>query len=461
MTGQSRPQRVNGVWHARWVFILAATGSAVGLGNIWKFPYIAGENGGGAFVLVYLVCIALIGIPIMMAEVMLGRRGRMSPINAMLHLSKEAGASRLWSSIGWSGMLAGVLILSFYSVIAGWSLHYLSLSINGDLHQISGSDSGALFGQLLSDVGTLMGWHTLFLMITVAIVAAGVIKGLGRAVSVMMPLLFLLLLVLLGFSIQQGDFAAGWQFLFTFDSTNLEWKTSVLPALGHAFFTLSLGMGAMMVYGAYMPEQKAPLGQMVLTVAVLDTIVALVAGLVIFPIVFATPAIEPSSGPGLLFVSLPVAFGNMVAGQWVAVLFFLLVSIAALSSAISLIEPTVAWMVENKGYSRTTIVAILGLIIWFVGLGTVLSFNEWAEVKLFGMTFFDSLDFLTANIMLPLGGLFIALFAGWRMQRSTLVEEVGDVDNGIYKWWLRVLRWVSPLLVLVVFVMSLWDKFFA
>lgn len=460
MTTQARPHSVNGVWHARWVFILAATGSAVGLGNIWKFPYITGENGGGAFVLVYLVCIALIGIPIMMAEVLLGRRGRMSPINAMLHLSKESNASPLWAGIGWSGVLAGILILSFYSVIAGWSLHYIVLSATGELDQISGAGSGALFGELLGNVGALIGWHSLFLLITIAIVAAGVIKGLGRAVSVLMPLLFVLLLILLVFSIQQGDFAAGWNFLFAFDASNLKWS-SVLDALGHAFFTLSLGMGAMMAYGAYMPEQRAPLSHMVLTVAVLDTLVALVAGLVIFPIVFANPGIEPGSGPGLLFVSLPVAFGGMLGGQLIATLFFLLVSVAALSSAISLIEPTVAWLVENKGYARYKIVIVLGLLIWFVGLGTVLSFNEWAEIKAFGMTFFDTLDFLTANIMLPLGGLFIALFVGYKMRASVLIEEVGAIDQGPYKWWLRILRFVSPLLVLIVFVMSLWDKFFA
>jgi len=450
---------INGIWRTRWTFIFAATGSAVGLGNIWKFPYITGENGGGVFVLVYLVCIALIGIPILMAEVLLGRRGRMSPINSMLHLAREAGASSWWSGIGWLGILAGVFILSFYSVVAGWSLHYTFLSFNGGFHQITAADAGAIFSALLQDIGQLISWHTVFMLMTIGIVGAGVVKGLGRAVSIMMPLLFMLLLVLLGYSYVVGDFSAGWDFLFAFDASKLHWN-SILAALGHAFFTLSLGMGAMMAYGAYMPEQKAPLSHMIVTVAVLDTAVALVAGLVIFPIVFASPAIEPGAGPGLLFVSLPIAFGEMPGGQFFAAVFFILIALAALSSAISIIEPTIAWLVESTGVSRFKAVLGVGGIVWFVGLGTVLSFNEWTDIKVVGMTFFDSLDFLTANIMLPLGGMFIALFVGWKIQPSVLMEELGDIDTGHYKWWLRVLRFVSPVLVMIVFVMALWDKFY-
>jgi NSS family neurotransmitter:Na+ symporter len=446
------------VWATRWTFILAATGSAVGLGNIWKFPYIAGENGGGAFVLVYLVCIALIGVPIMIAEVMLGRRGRMSPVNTMLHLARESKVSRWWSCIGWSGMLAGVFILSFYSVIAGWALHYISLSLDGSLHNITAEDSGTVFSALLANTGALVTWHTVFMVMTLGIVVAGVVKGLGRAITIMMPLLFALLILMLIYSASVGDFAAGWNFLFAFDSSNLEWN-SILVALGHAFFTLSLGMGAIMAYGAYIPESDASIGRTVVTVAILDTVVALVAGLVIFPIVFASPAIEPSAGPGLLFVSLPIAFGAMEGGEFFSVVFFALITLAALSSAISIIEPIVAWLVESKAYTRAKVVLCLGAIVWLVGLGTVFSFNHWADITLFGMTFFDTLDFLTANIMLPLGGLLIAVFVGWRINRSVILEELGPVDRGAYKYWLRILRYVSPVLVAIVFVMAIMDKF--
>jgi len=454
----AQARSINGIWTTRWTFIFAATGSAVGLGNIWKFPYVAGENGGGAFVLVYLVCIALIGIPILMAEVLLGRRGRMSPVYSMLHLAKESGVSRTWSGIAWSGILAGVLILSFYSVVAGWALHYIQLALTGQLQAISASDSGALFAGLLDDRSSLVVWHSLFMLLTLLIVSAGVVKGLGRAVSCLMPVLFILLLILLVYSAVVGEFAQGWRFLFAFDLESLRWS-SVLDALGHAFFTLSLGMGAMMVYGAYMPEQKAPLSKMVVAVAGLDTLVALVAGLIIFPIVFAHPVLQPGDGPGLLFVSLPVAFGNMLGGQLFAVLFFMLIAIAALSSAISIIEPAVAWLVERNQLPRYVAVAVLGGLVWLLGFGTILSFNDWSAYTFQGMTFFDGLDFLTANIMLPLGGFFIALFVGWRMRRVALIDELGNIDSGYYKWWLCILRFVSPVLVMVVFTLSLWDKF--
>ncbi|ODS24386.1 transporter [Candidatus Endobugula sertula] len=452
---QHGQQGINGIWSSRWIFILAATGSAVGLGNLWKFPYVAGEHGGGAFVLVYVVCIALIGIPILLAEVMLGRRGRMSPINSMLYLAKESNVSRWWSCIGYTGVLAGLLTLSFYSVVAGWSLHYVVLSLTNKLYQISATDSKLVFNALLKDPWQLIFWHTVFMLLTISVVGAGVIKGLGRAISIMMPLLFILLFVLLGYSTFVGDFEAGWRFLFSFDTSKLTWA-SILDALGHAFFTLSVGMGVMIAYGAYMPEKKASLGRTVLAVTVLDTLIALMVGLAIFSIVFANPSIKLSSGPGLLFVSLPVAFGNMVMGQLFAVIFFLLVAIAALSSAISLIEPAVAWLVEYKGYKRYRLVFVLGFIIWCIGLGSVFSFNYWSELKLFGKTFFESLSFLTANILLPVGGLLTALFVGWRMDRDSVIDEVGDIQRGPYRWWFRVLRFVSPVLLMIVFLTSLW-----
>lgn len=453
---------LHGQWQHRWIFILASVGSAVGLGNIWKFPYITGENGGGAFVLVYLVCIALVGIPIMIAEVMLGRRGRMSPINSMLSLAKEAGVSRWWSGIGWSGALAGLLILSFYSVVAGWAFHYLGLSLSGALTNINAEASGALFSSLLSSASSLTLWHTLFLVMIVAIVAAGVVKGLGAVARYMMPLLFLMLLILVVYSAIVGEFAQALQFLFRFDASALSWS-GVQVALGHAFFTLSLGMGAIMAYGAYLPAEHAQakpvsLSKMVFTIAALDTIVALLAGLVIFPIVFANPAIEASAGPGLLFVSLPVAFGSMSAGSVFASVFFFLVSLAAISSAISMIEPTVAWLVEHKGWTRTRITAGLGALVWFLGLGTVFSFNHGAGVTLGGYTFFEALDFLTANFMLPLGGLAIAIFVGWCMSPAVIGEELGDMQRGYLRWWYFLLRYVSPVLLALIFIFTLYSK---
>ena len=453
----SSKRGIHGAWSSRWTFVLAATGSAVGLGNIWKFPYIAGENGGGAFVLVYLLCILMVGLPVMVAEVMLGRRGRQSPINTMRYLTEEAGLHGVWNAIGWLGVIAGLMILSYYAVIAGWALHYIGHMASGTFQGVTAEQAGSIFNELLADRDTLIFWQTIFLLLTVVVVAGGVTKGLGVAVRILMPLLFVLLLVLLVFSYQSGNFARGFSFLFSFNYEALTWE-GVLKAMGHAFFTLSLGMGAIMAYGAYMPEH-ARIGRTVLAVGFLDTVVALVAGLAIFPIVFANPTIEPSSGPGLMFVSLPVVFGNMPGGLLFGSLFFVLVTLAAWSSAISLIEPAVAYLVESRNFHRITANLLLGLIAWIVGLGSVLSFNIWSESRIAGFNFFEFMDFLTSSVMLPLTGLFIAIFVGWIMRPQTVREELSDeVDKVFYRWhW--VVRYISPLAILVVFVMGIYKTF--
>jgi len=448
---------MHGAWSSRWTFILAATGSAVGLGNIWKFPYIAGENGGGAFVLIYLLCILMIGIPIMVAEVMLGRCGRHSPINTMRYLTEKAGLHGAWNAIGWLGVIAGLMILSYYAVIAGWALHYIGHMASGAFQGVTAEQAGSIFNALLADRDTLIFWQTTFLLLTVTVVIGGVTKGLGVAVRVLMPLLFFLLVLLLVFAYQQGDFARGFSFLFSFNYEALTWE-GVLEALGHAFFTLSLGMGAIMAYGAYMPEH-ARIGRTVVAVGFLDTLIALVAGLAIFPIVFANPTIEPGSGPGLMFVSLPVAFGNMPGGLLFGSLFFVLVTLAAWSSAISLIEPAVAYLVESRNFHRITANLLLGLLAWVVGLGSVLSFNIWSDNRIAGFNFFEFMDFLTSSVMLPLTGLFIAIFVGWIMRPQAVRDELSDESDKVFWLWRIIVRYISPLAVLVVFVMGIYKTF--
>lgn len=448
-------EKMHGVWSSPWTFILAATGSAVGLGNIWKFPYITGENGGGAFVLIYLLCIALIGIPVMAAEVCLGKSSRLSPINAMRALAYKYRAHPGWELVGWSGVLAGLLILSFYSVIAGWALHYVFISLSGSFDGASSEVVNGIFDQLLARPGILILWHSIFMVLTVGVVIAGVTKGLAMVARILMPLLFGMLLVLLIYSFSQGDTAKAIDFMFAFRLENLS-KEGVLVAMGHAFFTLSLGMGAIMAYGAYMPEQSS-IGKTVLAVGFLDTFIALVAGLAIFPIVFAN-GLEPGSGPGLLFVSLPVAFGAMPGGLIFGTLFFILVVVAAWSSSVSLIEPGIAWLVESRNMSRLKANIILGSLVWFLGLATVLSFNYWADFKPFFFlhkTPFDFIDFLTSQIMLPLGGLFIALFVAWKIDRKTVQTLMGGSEHFALDLWLVVLRWLSPLLVMVVLIYEL------
>lgn len=449
---------IHGQWSNRMAFILAATGSAVGLGNIWKFPYITGENGGGAFVLVYLICIAVIGIPIMMAEVMLGRRGRQSPINTMSALAAEEGRPASWTLLGWLGVIAGFLILSYYSVIAGWALSYVFRTASGVFEGATADGVSSIFTNFVSNPESLLAWHTIFMVATMIIVSRGVKHGIERAVSYLMPTLFVLLIILMFYSMSTGYFIAGLDFLFTPDFSKLT-ASSVLVAMGHAFFTLSLGMGAIMVYGSYLPKETS-IAKSSMMIAAADTLVALLAGMVIFPIVFANN-LEPGAGPGLIFQTLPIAFGQMEAGVLIGTLFFVLLVFAAWSSSISLIEPAVAWLVENKGISRVAASVWCGFATWLVGIGSVLSFNLWAEktwsLSLFGevlfenKTFFDTLDGLTANIMLPMGGLFIAIFAGWLMKTESSKKELKTEEKG-YNLWLLLVRVVAPIAVMVVFL---------
>jgi NSS family neurotransmitter:Na+ symporter len=453
---RARRKSIHGQWSSRLAFILAATGSAVGLGNIWKFPYITGENGGGAFVLVYLLCIGMIGIPIMMAEIMIGRRGRQSPLNTMRALAAEAGASRHWQLLGWAGMLGGFLILSYYSVIAGWATAYVFRAASGLFAGQTADGIHSIFARLVDDPERMLAWHTIFMIMTMVVVARGVRGGLEAAVRVLMPALFILLLVLVGYAMNSGEFGEAAEFLFRPDFHRITAKGALI-AMGHAFFTLSLGMGAIMVYGSYLP-QSASIARSTIAVSLMDTLVALLAGLAIFPVVFAN-GLQPDTGPGLIFQTLPIAFGHMPGGVFFGTLFFILLVFAAWTSAISLIEPAVAWLVENHGQSRIHASVLAGVVTWLLGLVTVFSFNVWSGVtplSAFAMfahsTLFDLLDFLTANIMLPLGGLFIAVFAAWIMPREVTLEELALGDGSSYGLWRFLVRFITPLAVGIVFL---------
>ena len=436
---------IHGTWSSRWTFILAATGSAVGLGNIWKFPYMAGDNGGGAFVLVYLACICIIGLPIMLGEIMIGRRGRSSPANSMRSLAVEANTSSAWTLLGATGALAGLLILSFYSVAAGWAMSYI---FNG-FQNITAESSSSSFNDLLSSPSSLIFWHTLFISITVFIVARGILQGLEKWINTLMPVLFLIILLLCIYAMQTGAFLEGLRYLFMPDFSKINPQV-MLEALGQAFFTLSLGMGAIMAYGAYMPANQN-IGRTAVSVAALDTGVALLAGIAIFPIVFAN-GLAPSEGPGLVFVTLPIAFSAMPLGILFGTLFFVLLSIAALSSSISLIEPGVAWLIESLKIKRTTATIILGFTAWFLGLFSALSFNLISEFTIFGRNFFDATDFLTSQIMLPLGGIFIAIFVGWIMKKEHVLDGLGFKEDFIFKAWYFSIRYIAPTLVGLVFL---------
>ena len=448
VNGGEKRKSLHGHWSSRIVFILAVTGSAVGLGNVWKFPYMAGQNGGGAFVLVYLVCVVAIGMPVMMSEILIGRRGRRNPVATMALLGQEEGSSRHWQWVGVLGVLAGILILSYYSVVAGWVLAYVVKSASGDFAGAGAETVTAIFDSFTGSWKAVALTHTIFIASTVFVVARGVERGLEHAVRFMVPALLLLMLVLLGYSINSGHFSEGLSFMFTPDWDKLTWG-SVLAALGQAFFTLSIGMGAIMAYGAYLPEDTSITAASG-AVVVADTGIAILAGLVIFPLVFAN-GLSPTAGPGLVFETLPLAFGQMAGGVIFSTVFFVLLSFAAWTSALGLIEPSVAWIVEHLHKSRVQATVIVGAIVWAIGLGSVLSYSVLRDYKFLAGTIYDNVDYLTSNIMLPLGGLLITVFAGWVMCRNSTAEELGG-SGFIYRAWRLLARFIAPIGILIVLI---------
>lgn len=435
-------------WSSRWAFILAATGSAVGLGNIWKFPYITGENGGGAFVLIYLICVLLMGIPLMMAETLLGRRGRRNPIDTMRQLTQEAHADEHWRYLGYLSVLAGLLILSYYSVIAGWASAYTLKAFFGSFFGATAESTKILFTDFIGNPIKLAFWHSAFMLATMLIVVRGVNKGLEKFALLFMPLLFILMLLLVGYAMTTSHYQHGLEFLFSPDFSKIT-GTSVLTAMGQAFFSLGLSCGTIMIYGAYLPKNVSII-QTSIWIALADTLVALLAGIAIFPLVFSH-GLHPASGPGLVFETLPIAFGNMTGGWLFGVLFFIMLVFAALTSSIALIEPSVAYLIEHKGFERKKACVYAGLTAWLIGLGTVFSFNTGANSKVFGLTFFELIDYITANLLLPIGGFCIAIFVGWYLYQEHSRQELALTET-TYKIWLILMRYIVPALLFLVFL---------
>ena len=438
-----------GAWNSRWSFVLATTGSAIGLGNIWKLPYMIGVNGGSAFVLIYILSILCVGIPLLMTEIMLGRRVQKNPIDAMKSLAKESSRSNNWKFVGGMGMLTGVMILCFYSVIGGWVLSYISTAVQDGFTGISAEQSSDNFGNLLASPLTLLFWHTIFMIITMGVVSRGVTSGLERANNFLIPALFVLLLILLGYSMSVGDMQKSFDFMFKPDFSKIT-PITTLVALGHAFFSLSIGMGSIMVYGSYL-KKDVSISRTSIYIAIADTLLGLLVGLAIYALVFANH-LDPSEGPGLIFKTLPIAFGQMPWGNFFGVLFFILVAFAASTSAISLVEPTIAWMVENTRIKRQKACLGLGLFIWSVGISVLLSFNIWQDVTIiFGLGIFDTLDKLTSTIMLPLGGLLMAIFAGYFMKKRHSKDEL-DLTAKTYNLWRMANNIIAPLAICSVFL---------
>ena len=435
-------------WRRSWSFVAATIGATLGLGNLWKFSYLAGDNGGAAFILAYLICTLLVAMPVMVAEVVLGSRGRANPVASMETLSLEAGVSQWWQVIGWLGCISGLLVLSYYAVIAGWSFAYVLKMISGEFIAGSAQLAGDNFNALLESPSLLLQWQSAYLVLLFLIAMAGVRRGLGGIARFLVPLLLLLLLALVVYSSRVGDFSAAIEFLFATDLSVLTAQVW-LKALGHAFFTLTIGVGVMMAYGAYAPDKRS-ITKMVGIAVLVDILVSILAGLAIFPLVFSLN-MAPSMGPGLMFVAMPYGFGNMLYGNYFGALFFLVVSLTAVVSGVALLEPAVAWLKERFGWWRQLAVPVVVLLVWAMGWVTILSFNRLQDVRLLGFSIFGLLDFLTANILLPVGGCLIAIFVGWRMRREVLRDELYVESGKIFSLWYWLLRYIAAPGVVLVF----------
>ena len=435
-------------WTSSTTFMLAAVGAAVGLGNIWRFPYMAGSNGGGAFVLVYLGAVLLVAIPALIAETMIGRHGHMSAPVSMAHAAEEVGSSRNWAIVGWLGVTAAFLILSFYSVIGGWVLAYIPKTITGTFSGMGSEAVGANFNALLGSASTVVVWHSIFIGVTAAVVMHGIKSGIERAVGILMPALFVMLLLIVGYAIVAGDIRTGLLFMFAPDFSVIT-ADVVLAAIGQAFFSIGVGIGIMFTYGAYLPDNIS-LPRACVIIAGADTLVAVLAGIAIFPLVFAH-GLDEAAGPGLVFVTLPLAFGQMTGGTIIGTLFFVLLAFAAFTSAISLLEVPVSWLEERGNWNRQNATLAIGGAVWLVGLASALSTNVWENVRLLGMIdkfkdagILDLVDYITGQALLPLGGMLIALFAGWCMQPHVLKQEL-QVNAMAFRTWHILVRFICPL----------------
>ena len=438
-------------WSSRFAFLMASVGFAVGLGNIWRFPYVAGENGGAAFVIIYLACAVGIGVPILMAELLIGRRGKGSPPNAMAMVARESNRSSNWKVVGAMGLLAAYTIEIVYAGVVGWVLWYLFKAITTGFVGVDAQVAETTFSGVLADNIGMLFWTLMGLAITGFIIYAGVKDGIERAVRVMMPAMFLLLLGLAGYNYFAGGFTEAIEWLFTPDFSKIG-PATVLAAIGQAFFSIGVAMGGMMTYGSYLPRSIS-ITQSVFIIVLADTMVALLAGLVIFPAVF-NYGLDPAAGAGLIFQTLPVAFAQMPGGWGFSVLFFVMLSFAGITSMVGLVESVNSWAEERFSIARHTSALIVVGSVAGLSLVSLMSYNVIGEISMGGRNFNDIMDYFSNQILLPLGGLLIAVFAGWAMKSEDSRDELA-IQNGYgHKLWYFLIRFVVPPALLIIFVMG-------
>ena len=456
-----------GQWSGRLGFILAATGSAIGLGNLWKFPYITHENNGGAFVLVYIACVALVGAPIMIAEILIGRKTQLSPVGAFRVMAEGKPGGRLWQGVGFLGVLAGFTILSYYSVVAGWTIHYTWLALSGKLAELASDPAvlGAYFGgEFLASGPQQVLYHVLFMGLTIGAVYFGVKGGIERVATILMPLLFLILLVLVIYSSTTSGFGEALRFLFRPDFHTLT-KGAILEALGHAFFTLSLGMGAMLTYGSYIGRDIS-VPRAALQISALDTLIALMACVIMFSII-NTSHIEVAKSATILFTTIPTVLVKLPGGGLLNGMFYLLIAFAALTSTISLLEVVSSYAIDEMRWNRRRATLTMGGAITVFGVLNALSLGSvpaLTSINFIGRQstagVFGTMDYLASNWYLPVGGFLIAVFTGWvlspRLTRSELEKGHGPMKS--FTPWLLLIRFVAPLAVGAIIVSVILGK---
>ena len=436
---QSREQ-----WGSRLGFILAAAGSAVGLGNIWKYPHMAGENGGGAFTIVYLICILIVGLPIVIAEFVLGRKTQLSPVGAFEKISPQSN----WKWVGMLGVASAFVILSFYGVVGGWTLKYTLISITGGFTKLSGNPelSGSLFNSFITGSLAPVIWQIFFMVFTIFVIVQGVKGGIEKWTKIMMPTILVILIVLMvrGLTLPNGMQALDFLFKPKFEDLT---ASSIVLALGHSFFTLSLGMGTMITYGSYLRRDQNLLSS-ALWIILLDTMIAMMAGVAIFATVFAMGA-DPGAGPGLIFVVLPTIFPKIAGGAVWGTLFFFLLFMAALTSAISILEVITAYFIDEKGWARKKATIIFGSVITIVGAFCSLSMGSFNITSFLDMSFFDVMDYLSSKYMLPIGGMLTGVFVLYRWGISNFIAEmaVGMDNQNVNPVFVRILFAVSATVV--------------
>jgi len=448
--------------YARWTstsaFLLASVGAGIGLGSIWRFPYVTGENGGGAFVLIYLLAMFGIVMPVLVAELMIGRRGGGNPVRSITRLCQEAGVNPVWRMFGAVGMVATFLVFSYSSVFASWAIPYMARLGSGAFAHLSPMDVRKAYDAFLADPISLIGWHGAFTLVVAAFVAQGLREGLERAFKVLVPLFTTVLLGLVIYGGAHGAFAATAEFLLRPDFSALT-IGGVLTAIGSAFFNATVGLGILMMFGAYL-DRGVNLTRAAVAIVSADVIVSLLAGFAVFPIVFAFN-LNPGEGPGLMFVTMTTGFAQMPAGQVVGALFFLLLTLAALTSAIAALEPLVTWAVERHGWKRSEAALGVAASAWLVGIGVSFSFNvgrhfyPLADVPgLENATVFEIIDSVVSDGLIPIAGVSLLLFSGWRLTRGMVRDELAPISPLWFKGWRFLVRWLAPVTLLAILALK-------